>query len=120
MPFFPENQAFSLKRIAAAKTAATRFLKKLFWINEISPAARTHTFISAKQKADMIMKMIPLYLPAIFTPLSQQLKKCYTKFIATVQDGGKTGVKTGIKHAYKQSALWVCFCPCFHIGQRAP
>ena len=76
--------------------------------------------ISAKQKADMIMKMIPLYLPAIFTPLSQQLKKCYTKFIATVQDGGKTGVKTGIKHAYKQSALWVCFCPCFHIGQRAP
>ena len=38
-------------------------------------------------------------------------------FFVTVQDGEKTGVKTGIKLAYKQSALWVCFCPCFHIGR---
>ncbi|HJA70110.1 MAG TPA: helix-turn-helix transcriptional regulator [Candidatus Lachnoclostridium stercoravium] len=35
------------------------------------------------------------------------------RYTVTVQDGGKTGTKTGGKLAYKQSALRVCLCPCF-------
>ena len=54
--------------------AATKFLKKLFCIGGRSPAIRTKKLINAKQKADMIKQIKPLYrnlhFHVLLTPLS--------------------------------------------------
>ena len=41
------------------------FLKKLFCIDGKSPARRTKLFITVKQNADAMMRIIPLYLSGI-------------------------------------------------------
>ena len=65
-PFSILNHSFFLIRIARAKKAATKFLKKHFCNEGKSPESLTNAFINAKQNADNIIKIIPLYLDLIF------------------------------------------------------
>ena len=52
----------SFKRTATEKTSATIFLKKLFCIAGKSPERRTNIPISAKQNAEAIIRIIPLFV----------------------------------------------------------
>lgn len=56
---FGRKQPCSRRSIASANNSATRFRKKLFWINGRSPESRTKAFIHAKQNADKMMQIMP-------------------------------------------------------------
>ena len=59
LELFPENQIFFLSIKASAKKKATKFRKKLFWIEGRSPDSLTHRFINAKKKAEASMHRMP-------------------------------------------------------------
>ena len=52
--------------IESAKKKATRFRKKLFWMEGRSPERRTNRFMQEKQKAEQIIKRIALFFDFTF------------------------------------------------------